>query len=165
MFCLGGLILDDCVYSISISGSGGLGAPCWRTAPQNALLFCFPLHKSSYLFKAPEQWYQEECNRIYFPKIFLLLSAHNFVVVIVAVVEYSSSALTMGFEGRLQLLSLVMVLSASQEEQYFMVPRFNFFLKGGIKKITKISMHFHNSLFWYTGLEHGEHERLVLTQY
>lgn len=128
MPCLGGPILDGCVYNVSISGSGDSGGPCWGTTPQYALFFCFPLHKPSCLFKALEQGYQEEYNRIYFPKIFLSLSAHKFVVVIVAAIEYSSSALTMGFEVRLRLLFPVMTF-------YFM----SFLL---LKK---------NSILWFPG--------------
>lgn len=41
MLYLGGLILAGSVCCVPISGSGDSGSPCYRTAPQYALLFCF----------------------------------------------------------------------------------------------------------------------------
>lgn len=141
--CLGGLIWSDCVCSVPISGSGSLGEPMLEYSPLICPLFCFPFHKSSYLFKVlTTKWYQEEYSRIYFPKVFLLLSAHNVGFCCCHHCScwiYSNRCSNDGFWGEAGPFnpghdSLFHELPASQGEQYFMVPRLNF-LKREMKKI------------------------------
>lgn len=103
MLYLGGLILVGGVCCVPISGSGNLGSPCWRTAPQYALLFCILFHT-----KSSGKMISTGIKQSLFSQFFLLLLAQDFRLWWWCdVVEYSSHALTMGFEVRLELLSAV----------------------------------------------------------